>query len=205
VGWLGIAEQSPGRAQFTRCVQEAIGVMLCGLATTTWPRAAALRALINKQHNQAPRVSLLCFRSSGTCRELRTHGDVRCDLGPQKNSRFRWKHDCIEQNHRQRVGGGGGLERHAACGMPGRCALRAPGGRAVRGPARQEDGQWPDQLRALSSYSQPRGNGSPATSEALASGGGGCGWPSGGGGAYAPWACCSPWVGGQRLELSTSI
>jgi hypothetical protein len=33
----------------------------CGLATTTWPGVAALRALINKQHNQASRVVWCAF------------------------------------------------------------------------------------------------------------------------------------------------
>jgi hypothetical protein len=42
-------------------VQEAIKVACCGLATTTQPRAAAVRALTNKQYIQASRVAAVCY------------------------------------------------------------------------------------------------------------------------------------------------
>jgi hypothetical protein len=44
------------RAQFTRCVQEAIKAAAAQRPATTQPGVAAVRALINKQHNQASRV-----------------------------------------------------------------------------------------------------------------------------------------------------
>jgi hypothetical protein len=53
----------------------------CCLATTTQPRVAALRALINKQHNQASRVAL-CFSFDQNMPRA-PHGAPVLVLGPQ--------------------------------------------------------------------------------------------------------------------------
>jgi hypothetical protein len=70
------------RAQFTRCVQGAtkVAVAYPRVATTTWPRAAALRALTNKQHNRVSRVvAVLSFDPN-----MPRAPHVALNLGPER-------------------------------------------------------------------------------------------------------------------------
>jgi hypothetical protein len=78
-GWVVRNSRSELRAQFTRCLCVIRSDQsCCGLATTTQPGVAALRAPINnKQHNQASRVGCCAFvRSEHAASSARGAGFV---------------------------------------------------------------------------------------------------------------------------------